>query len=167
MSRINKMDYYFGAFIYYLISNKVEPTLFDTVDKSKVINFTQKDTDYNAYLKYVGTCNKSKVAGKEHSTWVVNFTSAENTYIRTKFKQDNRKNIVVLVCAKPNLQETCIAILSLDEALECLGDDNQNDQRRINVKYKKGSRHLECYGTAIPDTQAKKIKHDFDEYFGF
>lgn len=167
MSRINKIDYYCGAFISYLISNKVEPTLFDAVDKSKVINFTQKNADYNAYLKYVSTCKDSKVAGKEQTLWNVNFSEAENAYIRTKFKQDNRENIVVLICAKPTLQETCIAILALEDALGCLGSDNINSQRRISVKYKKGARYLECYGTGILDTQAKKIKHNFDEYFGF
>jgi len=167
MSRINKIDYFCGAFLSYLISNNVEPTLFDAVDKSKVINFTQKNMDYNVYLKYVSTCKESKVAGKEQTKWDVNFSMAENTYIRTKFKQDKRENIVVLVCTKPNLQDTCIAVLSLDEALECLGDDNINERRRISVKYKKGAWYLECYGTAILDIQAKKIKHDFDEYFRF
>ena len=42
MSRINKIDYFCGAFLSYLISNNVEPTLFDAVDKSKIVNFTQK-----------------------------------------------------------------------------------------------------------------------------
>ena len=168
MGKINKMDYYYGAFIYYLISNKAEqPTLFDSVDNSKIINFTQKNKDYNAYLKYVSTCKESKVAGREQTSWQITFTATENTYIRTKFKKDTYKNIVVLVCAKPKLQDTCVAILSLDDALECLGDDNVNNQRTINVKYKKGAWYLECYGTAVPDTQAKKIKHDFDEYFNF
>jgi len=167
MSRINKIDYFCGAFLSYLISNNVEPTLFDAVDKSKIVNFTQKNTDYNAYLKYVSTCAERKVAGKEHTLWSVHFSEAENDYIRSKFKKDDRENIVVLVCAKPNLKETCVAVLSLDDALECLGSDTKNNQRRISVKFKKGSWYLECYGTAIPDTRAKKVKHNFDEYFGF
>ena len=50
MGRINKTDYFCGAFLSYLISNNVEPTLFDAVDKSKVVNFTQKNRDYNVYL---------------------------------------------------------------------------------------------------------------------
>jgi len=167
MGRINRTDYFCGAFLSYLISNNVEPTLFDAVDKSKVVNFTQKNRDYNVYLKYVSTCKESKVADKEQTLWNVTFSLAENTYIRTKFKQDNRENKVVLVCAKPNLQDTCVAVLSLDDALECLGDDNINKQRRISVKYKKGAHNLECYGTAVRDTKAKKVKHDFDEYFSF
>lgn len=167
MSKINKIDFFCGAFLSYLISNGVEPTLFDAGDKSKVVCFTQKNKDYNAYLKYVSTCSERKVAGKNHTLWNVNFSDAENEYIQTKFKKDGRENIVVLVCTKQNLRETCVAILSLNDALECLGNDTKNEQRRISIKYKKGGWYLECYGTALPDTNAKKIKHNFDEYFGF
>ncbi len=40
MNRVNKIDYFSGAFQAYLTSNGVEPTLFDATDKSKVVKFS-------------------------------------------------------------------------------------------------------------------------------
>lgn len=167
MGRINKVDFFCGAFLSYLITNGIEPTLFDAGDKSKVVKFTLRNTDYNAYVKYVSTSSKGKISGKEHTLWSINFSDAENDFINTRFEDCCRENIVVLVCGNENLRDTCLAVLSLNEAKTCLGEDNKNTQRRISVKHSKGGRYLSCYGTALPDTRAIKLKYNYDEYFGF
>ena len=77
------------------------------------------------------------------------------------------KNIVVLVCANDNFKDTYFAIISLEDALKCLGDDNVNNQWRISIKRLKGSKYVDCYGTAISDTNAIRLKYDFDTYFDF
>lgn len=38
MREINKVDYFCGAFLSYLISNGVEPTLFEAGEKAKSLN---------------------------------------------------------------------------------------------------------------------------------
>ena len=37
MAKVNKVDYYCGSFLSYLIMNKVETTLFSVTEKSKVV----------------------------------------------------------------------------------------------------------------------------------
>ena len=49
---VRKVDFYCGAFLSYLITNKVEPTLFEAGDKSKNLHFTIGQYDYNSILKY-------------------------------------------------------------------------------------------------------------------
>ena len=55
MAKINKIDYYCGAFLSYLVSNGAnEPVMFDSGDSnSKGISFAVKYKNYNAYVKYV------------------------------------------------------------------------------------------------------------------
>ena len=67
MSRINKIDFFSGAFLSYLISNGVkEPTLFEATEKSKIIKFSLRNKDYNVYLKYVSTSKQSIQKGKNY-----------------------------------------------------------------------------------------------------
>lgn len=49
MAKINKVDFFCGAFLSYLVSNGVEPTLFEVTEKSKKIQFTAKSSDYNIF----------------------------------------------------------------------------------------------------------------------
>ena len=39
MSRVNRIAFFCGAFLSYLITNKVEPTLFEATEKSKIVQF--------------------------------------------------------------------------------------------------------------------------------
>lgn len=167
MARVNKVDFYCGAFLSYLITNGVEPTLFDASDKSKIIKFSQKSVDYNVYLKYVSTSKSSTQGGKEYTRWDVMFTKNEMAILNNSFKEDNKTNLVVLVCANENFKDTYFAIIELKDALKCLGQDTINEQHRISVKRLKGSKYVNCYGTALADDKAIRIKNNYDSYFGF
>ena len=167
MAKVNKIDFYCGAFLSYIISNGAEPTLFDASEKSKFIKFALRDKDYNVYLKYVGSSNETIKGGKTYYKWDILFTSAEKEILKNGFEETGKENIVVLVCANDNFKDTYFAIISLEDALKCLGDDNVNNQWRISIKRLKGSKYVDCYGTAISDTNAIRLKYDFDTYFDF
>ena len=47
MKKINKIDFYCGAFLSFLVSNGVEPTLFEAGDKSRILEFLLKQTKYS------------------------------------------------------------------------------------------------------------------------
>lgn len=168
MARINKIDFFTGVFLSYLVSNKVkEPTLFDAVDKSKVIKFSLRDKDYNSYIKYVSKSKTSTQGGKMYSKWDVIFTEKEKDFLTYNFIEQDKNNVVILVCANENFKDTYFAVLDVEDAFKCLGNDEVNKQYRITVKRQKGSKYVDCYGTALSDKSAIQIKYNFDEVFGF
>lgn len=169
MARINKIDFFCGAFLSYIISNGVkEPTLFEASENSKRIEFSVKSKNYNIYIKYAGKSRKSKVAGKISTNWNVVFTPKENEFLKENFKKQNGyENLVVLVCANDDFKGSCFAVLKLAEVLNCIGTDKKNEERRISVKHIKGSPYLNCYGTGITDIDAIKVKYNCDEIFEF
>lgn len=167
MSRVNRIDFFCGAFLSYLITNKVEPTLFEATEKSKIVQFSLRDKDYNVYLKYVSTSKQSTRAGKEYTKWDILFTELEKSILENSFKEQDKENLVVLVCANENLKDTYFAIIPFENAMKCLGSDNVNKQTRISIKRQKGSKYVTCYGTAVSDRKAFKLKYNFDEYFSF
>lgn len=167
MAKVNKVDFYCGAFLSYLISNKVEPTLFNANEKSKVVQFLLKNTDYNVYVKYVSAGKLFNIKGKQHTRWEVIFQKSERDYLVNDFCKSNFKNIVVLVCANKDFKDTYFAILTYDQAIQCLGNDAINNQFRISVKHQKKSPNAYCYGTALSDNNAIAIPYNVDTFFGF
>lgn len=170
VSRVNKIDFFCGAFLSYIISNGVkEPILFESSpsENSKVINFSLRTNDYNAYLKYVSTSKNSVQGGKSYTKWDIVFTEKEKNFIKNSFESFDKENIVILVCANESFRDTYFAVLNIKDAQKCLGNDEVNKQSRISVKRMKGSKYVSCYGTALSDEKAIQIKYNFDEFFGF
>lgn len=168
MARINKIDFFSGAFLSYLVSNKVkEPTLFDASEKHKRLKFTLRDKEYNAYLKYAGNSKTITKSGKAFRSWSVTFTESEKILLNTSFAEENKENIIVLVCANEDFKDTYFALISLKDALRCLGNDNVNKQTNIVVKRQKGSKYVFCHGTALSEEKAIQLKYNFDEFFEF
>ena len=166
MNRAGKINYYCGAFLSYLITNGVEPTLFEATVRSQVVKFSLRDKTYKAYVKYVGKPRMSTVGGKTFSNWDSSFTPNERENIRTGFSDGSSEAIVVTVCTTPDFDYTEFAVLPLEDALKCMGDDNINKRPRITYKLQKNGKHLKYYGTTISDKNAKKVPN-CDVYFGF
>lgn len=117
------------------------------------------------YLKYVGNVTSTK--NKNTSRWDFNFTDKEHKALLNNFKENDFENIVVLICANSGLKNTNIGVITYAQAMQCLGIDDVNDQRRISVVHKKGSKFIGCYGTKISSENMIQRKFDFDEYFDF
>lgn len=164
MAKVNKVDFYCGAFLSYLISNKVEPTLFSATEKSKVVQFLLKKTDYNVYVKYVSTSKTLAIKGKQHTRWEVIFQKSERDYLVNEFCKPNHENIIVLVCANKDFKDTFFAVLTYEQAIQCLGNDAINNQFRITVKHLKKSPNAFCYGTALSDNNAIVIQYNVDSF---
>lgn len=71
----------------------------------------------------------------------------------------------MLICGVQSLAKTEIAIISLKEALKCLGTDSINEQKRITVKHNKGERSLIVYGTMLDAVNAIKVPKNFNKFF--
>lgn len=163
---VRKVDFYCGAFLSYLITNKVEPTLFEAGDKSKILRFTIGQYDYKAFLKYSTKPNASTKADKTSTRWDTIFTEKEMGFL-TQYPEKERKNIVVIVCTDEKMKNTFFAVIDYDDAVRCLGNDPVNKQRRISVSHLKKSPKIDVYGTAISDENACQYDYNCDNYFGF
>ncbi len=167
MTRIGKVDFYCGAFLSYLVTNRVEPILLDATDKSKRIQFALRDQDYSVYLKYVGTGKSSEKQGKTFYKWDAVFTAAEKGVLMTEYQDKKQNNLLVIVCTTEDFKDTFFAVIPIEDALDCLGKDSINNHPRISIRRQKGSSNVSIYGTALSDKNAKIIKYDCDTYFGF
>lgn len=162
---VRKVDFYCGAFLSYLITNKVEPTLFEAGDKSKILRFTIGKNDYKAFLKYSTKPNVSTKADKISTRWDTIFTEKDLRFLRT-YSEENRQNIVVIVCTDGKMKNTFFAVIDYTDAQLCLGDDSVNKERRISITHLKGSDKINVYGTAISDKNAFQTVFNCDSCFG-
>ena len=102
MRKINKVDYFCGAFLSYLISNKVEPTLFEAGDKSKIVEFTIRATTYKVFLKYSTKKKTVKKQGKIFDRWEIVFAPNEILQIEN-FAEPSKKVAVICICTDEKL----------------------------------------------------------------
>ena len=177
MAIINKTNFFYGAFLDYIICNGVkEPTLFDSPDDSRILKFSLRNKDYKIYIKYTTsgtdrTKKEIKNVGKQvrYTRWSVPFSNAERDFLVDSFSEEEKENLVVLVCTNKNLSDTYFAVLKPDQAIRCLGDDAVNDSRSITLKKRRTKRtsYVSCYGTALDESNAISIEYNIDNVFGF
>ena len=167
MKKINKIDFYCGAFLSFLVSNGVEPTLFEAGDKSRILEFLLKQTKYKAFLKYSSKNNSSVKQGKNVSRWDVGFSPKECETLE-QFGEPSKNVIIVFVCTDKDMKETEIAVLPYEDACRCmgLGQDTVNKQRKISVQYIQGARKFRCYGTGLSSDNAVETPHNYEKVFG-
>ncbi len=164
MGEIKRVDYFCGAFLSYLVSNKIAPTLFEAGESSKIVRFLTGKKDYKIYLKYSTKKKVTRKANKNYSSWEIIFTEKEFTILKS-FHEDNRVLFVVCVCTNEKLSKTDFAVISYEDALKCLGHDDINKQKRLTITHQKASSKMYCYGTALSDENAIEIPHDYNKCF--
>lgn len=190
MATINKVDFFCGAFLSYIICNGVkEPTLFEAQETSKIVKFALKDKDYKIYIKYTtsgkdtvkketqtkvlknGNRKRSQkeVVDIRYTSWSVPFSNKERDFLTDSFSEAGKENIVVLVCTNSEMNDSYFAVLKPEEALKCLGNDTVNPNRYIKLKKKRtrGSSYVSCHGTALDESNAILIEYNIDNVFGF
>lgn len=167
MRKINKVDYFCGAFLSYLISNGVEPTLFEAGEKSKVVEFMIRDSVYKIFFKYSTKKKTITKQSKAYDTWNVVFAEKELNLLET-FGESSKKVAVVCICTDEKLKDADIAVIPYEDACKCLGlmQDAINKQRTIGIRHLKGSSKLLCHGTGLSQDDAVEIPHNFEKYFG-
>lgn len=167
MRKINRIDYFCGAFLAYLISNKVEPMLFEAGENSKIAEFTIKDTTYKTFIKYSTKKREINKQGKHFEVWDIIFSANEIQQLEA-FADEEKRGTVVCICTDEKLRDTKVAVIDSDKAIQCLGigKDDKNAQRRISIKHQKSSSKFLCHGTAVSDLNAIEVPYNFEKYFG-
>lgn len=162
MINTGKKDHLRGAFLEYLISNRVEPTLFEAGVNRKITQFTIKDKDYKAFVKYCASPRKSQ----KGVTWDTTFTKKEVELLK-QVSENGHKNIIVIVCTDHKLKNTQFAVLPETVVNQCLGKDRMNQSRKVSIYHKANSPYFNVYGTAVDKTNSYRVRRNCDKYFGF
>lgn len=144
--QVNKQDFYYGAFYSVLIQRGIKPTLFDESKQGCIARFETDKHKYTVFIKYVQESTKPS-ASRTEQLWHFNFTSEEIQKLSGNV-QPGARNCFVGVCATKDLIGSQIAVLEWEDAIQLLGSDSVNRQRRISVSKTKRKHGLLCYGTA-------------------
>ena len=142
MSVLKVADFYYGAFLSALLNyGKKKPSLFDRAankDSRRIYCLTTENSteDYIIFTKAV-MAQDNKTEKFEH--WIFNFDKDEiKTLIDLHKGYGNVK--LALICIKPGLTDSELALLDYENAMDCLGVNIGVKSRTINIKYLKKSK---------------------------
>ncbi|ADD03134.1 conserved hypothetical protein [Thermoanaerobacter italicus Ab9] len=148
MSILRKADFYYGAMLSCLINNGLAPMIIEPGDSRRIYSLTTNNDDYKIYAKYVSKPLKRQK--EDAKLWQFIFSRDEIEFIKD-YKENEKKLYFALICGQENLQNSEIALLSLEEAKDCLDIYYERDSYRITVKREKGIHGLKVYGTGRAD----------------
>ncbi|NME99232.1 hypothetical protein [Aneurinibacillus aneurinilyticus] len=148
-----KEDFYCGAFLSFLLNNKIVPALFEErVNSSrKIYDFT---TDKGGFRVYVKGSEKpsSESQLKKSSIWNFPFTEKQIDEIKG-IESEEKQMYFAFVCGKIPLNKSRIAVIPADILFQCIDIDRSDKYKSQSVKIKlvKGCWDFEVYGTARAD----------------
>ena len=151
--KLTKEDFYSGAFLSFLLNNKIVPALFE--DRSdmnrKVYDFTTDKGDFRVYVK---SSEKPSSENDYNNSSIWNFPFTEGQIDDIKSLQCNTKQFYfVFVCARPELNKSRLAVVPESTVFQCI-DVNRKDKYKsqsVKVKLAKGGWNFNLYGTARAD----------------
>lgn len=166
MGAVRKADFYYGSMLSCLINNGLAPAIIEPGDSRRIYKMMTDNGDYQIYAKYVSSPLRRQK--KDAQLWQFIFSPDEVEYIRSYV--GNGKLYFVLICGRDKLQDSEIAILSLDEVRDCLDVDYDRESYRITIRWEKGTHGLKAYGTGRADILDGKdntirIPRDILSYF--
>lgn len=160
------MDYYAGAFITSLLkSAKGAPAIFDETSDSRRLQITTDLGAFNIYIKYAGNSRHARIAGRKKTSWCVNFTETDIMKLEDEFVQDNYINYIALVLSDKKMADTRIAVITYNDAMECLAKITQGGNRRINVVRYGKEHNFMCYGATESEENGFPVFVNHMRYF--
>ncbi|SFP36910.1 hypothetical protein [Salibacterium halotolerans] len=157
MSTIRKADFYYGSLLSVLVNNEVAPAIVHpSDDPRRIYSVTTNNGDFEIYSKYVTEPgdrqkNNSKL-------WNFNFSKEEVQSIN-QYKSEDKTVLFALLCGQHHkLQDSEIAVLTLEQAKDCLDSAYLRENHRIAVKTEHNKPDLRVYGTGRSDENRIRIK---------
>ncbi|QRG65971.1 hypothetical protein [Brevibacillus choshinensis] len=148
MSIVRKADFYFGSMLSGLINNGLAPAIIEPGESRRIYSVSTDKGDYQIYSKYVSAPLKRQ--NKDTQLWQFAFSHDEIEFLKN-FRKNGRKLCFALICGQEKLQDSEIAILSFEEAKDCLDLHYKRESYRITIKSEKGIHGLKAYGTGRSD----------------
>ena len=149
MYKLKVADFYYGAFLSALLNTPGgRPSLFDDTDSRRIYCLeTNNNEECYFFAKYV-TDRKNQNEAFHH--WIFNFTDAEIQKLQELYQHKGNVK-VVLICAKEGLADSELAIVSYEDAMDCLGVEAGVKAYRINIKAFRNKHGLRMYGSGRSD----------------
>lgn len=171
MHRINKLDYFIGVFLTTILnSSRGVPALFDETDNSKRIEFVTDTGDFNAYIKYSTGIRSVKVningKKKKKMSCNVSFSAKDYEILSNNFNKEEKTNVICLVCTNERLNETYLAVIGYEDAMNCLSNATKSGSRRITVTRLGAEYDFSCYGVGLKEEEYIKVPVDPTRFLG-
>lgn len=174
MSRILQRNYFIGVFLSLLSSLYLpeEPILFEpmTENRNHIKLTTNPGSEFNIYLKYSRRLKNTvkDVAGKNKAkmSCQVDFLPSDYDYLRNRFPEQNKTNLICLICTDKGLSETRLVILEYKDAMKCLAKKNSRGIRTIRVKRTGENHSYSCTGVGFKNEQSITCPFNCKKYFG-
>lgn len=149
MCKLKIADFYYGAFLSALLNTPGgRPSLFDETGSRRIYRLeTNNNEECYYFAKYV-TAQKNKTDSFSH--WIFNFTQAETSKLQELYREKGQVK-VVLICVKEGFTDSELAIISYQDAVDCLGVDAGVSPYRINIKAYQKKHGLRMYGSGRSD----------------
>lgn len=149
MTKIRKADFYYGSLLSFFINNGIAPAIVEPGESRRIYSVTTDQEEYEIYTKYASMPGKRK---NEHiKIWTYSFSGEELERVK-QCQKNGDKYLFAFICgAHDKMQNSEIAVLTLEQAKDCLGLDFKRESYRITVKAVKGGQGLRVYGTGRTD----------------
>lgn len=149
MCKLKVADFYYGAFLSALLNTPGgRPSLFDDTGSRRIYRLETKNNEECYFLvKYV-TDLKNKNDTFNH--WVFIFNPVEIKRLQELHREKGDVKLV-LICVKEGFADSELAIISYEDAMDCLGIDAGVKSYRINIKSYSKKHGLRMYGSGRSD----------------
>jgi hypothetical protein len=149
MCKLKVADFYYGAFLSALLNTPGgHPSLFDESGSRRIYCLeTNNNEECYFFAKYV-TDIKRKSELFNH--WVFTFTPTEIKKMQELHREKTNVK-VVLICVKEGFADSELAIISYEDAMDCLGVEAGVRAYRINIKAYNKKHGLRMYGSGRSD----------------
>lgn len=150
MCKLAVGDFYYGAFLSALLNTPGgRPSLFDETGSRRIYRLeTNNNEECYFFAKYV---TELKTKGESQNHWVFPFSQAEIDKLQELYQEKCAVKLV-LICVKDKFAGSELAIVSYDEAIDCLGVNvGVKPSYRINIKSYPGKHGLRMYGSGRSD----------------
>lgn len=150
MCKLKVSDFYYGAFLSAFLNNpRGLPSLFDETDARNIYRLDTNNSD-NGYIFYVKYKTKKSADKKGRWHWSFSFSDSEIDTILELHKQPSQVKIA-LICVKDGFDDSELAIIDYEPAMDCLGVTAGVKQYKIDIKTTPGKHGLRMYGSGRSD----------------
>lgn len=150
-----KEDFYCGAFLSYLLNNKIVPALFEEKEdpNRKIFDFGTDTGDYRVYVKS-SEKPSSNSRSDTYNIWTFPFTDNQIDEItELKKKTKEKKFLFVFICGQSKLSKSKIAVIPNEVVFQCIDNKRQDKYKQQNIRIRLIKSHwdFDIYGTARED----------------
>ena len=151
--RVNKSDYYYGAFLSKVLDNDCTPALVIKDSNRGVYKIFTDNGEHIIYMKYVN--NK-----EDDMLWNFAFTKENLEEIKGYIK-DTTKIMFGFICSYENLLDTELGLCTSQEFEKCVDlDCNNEDYQRVSILKIPNSPYLRLYGSRLDRKDNIEIERD-------